>query len=378
MAKRFRHPYRLINSRVLLTLLSPLGSYPEESLISGQGCIFVSDRLCFSALRFWRRSQLETYSEVDRLGSAEVRLLAAAMLAAKSHYVTIKPYPFYSLTVSVPPRTKISSRETRVKLGDNLLKQFKRQLGAPYAFPSEPLHAPPALGGRPYNTLQELDWNRCKSLLGSISLSDKLLIRGLGALLKANMLLHFVEFAEAAGMQLFVALEASFRLFLRELARQGVSSPTNVAAGNFIHNAFGVTTPAEGYFVEDYEKRIMTLHPERVRSRIPSLHIMHPSKSAKESVLVMSLALFLSTVAWSPAVPHGPLATAFLGGPAGNFVGDWCFYLSVPGWLLAVSIFGYESGASVLSQLVVVGANTMLYGIVVILILRAASFLAAR
>jgi hypothetical protein len=184
------------------------------------------------------------------------------MLAARSYCVTIRPYPAYSLRLSVPPRTRLSCNETRVRLAANLLRRYRREVGAPFGFSSESLHTPLSVGGRPYGTFEELDRERCHSLLRNIALGDKLLIRGLGALLKANMLLRFLEFAEAAGMQLFVALEASFRLVLRELGRQGVSNPTNVDAGNFIHKAFGVATPAEGYFVEDYEKRIMTLHPE--------------------------------------------------------------------------------------------------------------------
>ena len=126
----------------------------------------------------------------------------------------------------------------------------------------ESLHTPPLLGGQRYNNLQEIDCERFHSLLKAIRLDDRLLIRGLGALLKANMLLRYYEFAESAGMQLFVALEASFRIVLRKLRRRGLVNPSNVDAGNFVHSAFTVPTPAEGYFVEDYQKRIMTLHPE--------------------------------------------------------------------------------------------------------------------
>jgi hypothetical protein len=98
---------------------------------------------------------------------------------------------------------------------------------------------------------------------------------------------------------------------------------------------------------------------------------MHLSKAAKESVLVMSLALFLSAVAWLLAVSH--LAMAFLGGHVGNFVGDACFYLSVPGWLLAVLLFGYDQPNPLPSL------RTRFYtGVVVILILRAARFFASR
>jgi hypothetical protein len=262
MTTRFKRERGSVKAGVRLTLLSPLGSYQEESLISHHGCIFVNDRLCFSAVRFVRKSQVETYSEVDRLGSVEVKLLSAALLAAKSYYVTVKPYPAYSVTVSLPFGTRLSAHETRRKLGHMLLRHLEQEMDAPYRFPSESLHAPPALGGKQYNILQELDLKRFHSILDHIALGNKVSVRGLGALLKANMLLQFGEFAEAAGMQLFVALEASFRLVLRELRKQGLKNPSNIDAGNFIHRAFGVATPAEGYFVEDYENRIRTLHPE--------------------------------------------------------------------------------------------------------------------
>jgi hypothetical protein len=239
-----------------------MGSYQQDSLISNRGCIFVDDKLSFSVVRFVRRSQIETYSELDHVGSAEVRLLSAALMAAKSYYVTIKPYPAYSLTVSVPPGTRIAGSRTKARLAAMLVRYLKRNAAAPSRFYSESFHTPPLLGGKQYDALQDVDHTRFLALIQAIALGDKLLIRGLGALLKANMLLRFWEFAEAAGMQLFVALESSFRLALRALRAQGVQNPSNVDAGNFIHQAFGVSTPAEGYFVEDYEKRIMTLHPE--------------------------------------------------------------------------------------------------------------------
>lgn len=205
---------------------------------------------------------METYSELDHVGTAEVKLLAALMLSAKSYYVTIRPYPCYSLTVSVPPETRISTESSRRRLARMLTRSLKKEMEARSKFPSESLHTPPLLGGEPYGVSQEIDRERLRELLDAISLRDKLLIRGLGALLKANMLLRFREFAESAGMQLYVALEASFRLVLRTLRKSGINNPSNIDAGNFIHNAFGVATPAEGYFVEDYEKRIMTMHPE--------------------------------------------------------------------------------------------------------------------
>lgn len=262
MTVAFKREFWPIESGARVRLLSPMGSYQQESVISRHGCVFVDDKLCFSVVRFARRSQIETYSELDHVGTAEVRLLSSTLLAAKSYYVTIRPYPAYFLTVSIPPRTRVAADGARNRLARMLVRALKRDMAASSRFPSESLHTPPLQGGKQYGTWQELDHARFHALIETIALGDKLLIRGLGALLKANMLLRFMEFGEAAGMQLFVALEASFRLVLRALREQGVHNPSNVDAGNFIHKAFGVTTPAEGYFVEDYENRIMTLHPE--------------------------------------------------------------------------------------------------------------------
>jgi hypothetical protein len=262
MSTRFKLERGPVNTGVRLRLLSPVGTYQDESLISRHGCIFVDHGLCFSVVRFERQSQVETYSDIVSLGSVEVKLLSASLLAAKSYYVTVKPYPAYSMTLSLPFKTRLSAQRTRKKLRDILLRHLKREIDAGYSFASASLHTPPALGGKQYTILQELDTMRFHCLLKHIALKDKVLIRGLGALLKANMLLGFSEFAEAAGMQLFVALEASFRLVLRELRKQGLNKPSNIDAGSFVHRAFGVETPAEGYFVEDYEKRIITLHPE--------------------------------------------------------------------------------------------------------------------
>lgn len=151
MTVAFKREFWPTDSGVRVTLLSPMGSYQQDSLISNRGCIFVYDKLSFSVVRFVRRSQIETYSELDHVGSAEVRLLSAALMAAKSYYVTIKPYPAYSLTVSVPPGTRIAASRTQARLAAMLVRYLKRNAAAPSRFYSESFHTPALLGGKQYD-----------------------------------------------------------------------------------------------------------------------------------------------------------------------------------------------------------------------------------
>jgi len=50
----------------------------------------------------------------------------------------------------------------------------------------------------------------------------------------------------------------------------------------------------------------------------------------------------------------------------------------MPGWLLTVSIWGYDSGATVLSQCFTVAVNATLYGMVVVFLLKAARSFGSR
>ena len=122
---------------------------------------------------------------------------------------------------------------------------------------------PTAVGGPPYQHQQnEVDETLLSHLMSSIALDDHLLMRGLGAFLKASMLWQRTEFAEAATLMLFVALEASFQLVLRLLRSRGISNPSAEDAGNFIDATFNPPgMDAGSYFFESYVGRVKTMHP---------------------------------------------------------------------------------------------------------------------
>ena len=53
-----------------------------------------------------------------------------------------------------------------------------------------------------------------------------ILIRGLGALIRAIMLEHFTEFLENSAMSLYVAMEASMEIVKETLCAEGNENPT--------------------------------------------------------------------------------------------------------------------------------------------------------
>jgi hypothetical protein len=99
-----------------------------------------------------------------------------------------------------------------------------------------------------------------------ISTDDLVLMRGIQALIKADMLAKYPEFQEEAGIATFIALDASFELVLRHLRAKGVVRASAKDAGEWIYATFdeplGVHGAKDMKFFEDfYAQRIQALHP---------------------------------------------------------------------------------------------------------------------
>jgi hypothetical protein len=90
---------------------------------------------------------------------------------------------------------------------------------------------------------------------------------------------------------------------------------------------------------------------------------------AKESAVVFGVALFLCALALLFA--QGRIfPQALISTPLEKPVADNCFRISLPGVLLAVAIWGYNSNRTVLSDLLIVTVNATLYAIPTILLLH--------
>jgi len=84
----------------------------------------------------------------------------------------------------------------------------------------------------------KLEIARQPEFFDRISTTDLLVLRGIGALLKAEMLATHYEFWEEAIVISFIALEASFQMVLRELRRSSSTEPTSGDAASWLHTTF--------------------------------------------------------------------------------------------------------------------------------------------
>jgi hypothetical protein len=149
------------------------------------------------------------------------------------------------------------------------------------------IHRPPCEGGRAYDldSYAEIDKRRLGRLYRTIDVEDHLLIRGLGSLLKGAMLRCHREFMEHACMALWVSLEASFRLVLREMKKDGYVNPSARDAGKLLDDIFDSEYESDGYFEDFYEERIKTMHPESRFGTYPAPPLNYDEYSQLEASL---------------------------------------------------------------------------------------------
>lgn len=112
-----------------------------------------------------------------------------------------------------------------------------------------------------------------------IKTADHVLLRGIQALIKSDMLATHEEFMEEATIATFIAMEASFQLVRRHLQAIGNPNPSSADAGKWVYETFdepmGVWA-SEGmrYFDEFYDQRIQTVHPASRFGDIPYAPVM--------------------------------------------------------------------------------------------------------
>jgi hypothetical protein len=253
-----RHDRYPLSPRVRVRVFSPLGFYPLHSIALPDARLLVNDELVVSCVHVEppELHGLEHSFDFDLefLALEETRFFAAIALAVHPDDGMAYTYPLYG-HVDVDCGTDDdalieAARELAVRPPQHVL--WKRT-SAP----------PPACGGPAYRWRESgVNIDRVLNLVCATRLNDHLLMRGLGALLRADMCWQHFEIADAAVLQLYVALEVSFQMALRHLREQGVSNPTALDAGALVDaEIFNQRHGAGNYFGDFYEDRIKTTHP---------------------------------------------------------------------------------------------------------------------
>lgn len=242
---------------VRVRLYSPHGFYPRHAVAIPGACLVVRDDLIVSAVQteplaaHWVGET--PYSELEFLALEETRFLAAIALSV---------HPDDGMAVTYPLCGHV---DVALGLDDEALLEAAQHYAAPeaeHASRGRTSMLPPRFGGPAYRWRDVgVDVGRVLEVARATQLNDHILIRGLGALLRADMCWQHHEIAEAAVMQLYVALDASFQMVLRTLREQGVTNPSGLDAGALIAEVFNPALDTGSYFEEYYEDRIKTMHP---------------------------------------------------------------------------------------------------------------------
>jgi hypothetical protein len=100
----------------------------------------------------------------------------------------------------------------------------------------------------------------------ALNTENFVLLRGIQALIKSDMLAMHAEFLEEASIATFIALDASFELVLRHLRVSGLSNASAKDAGTWLYKTFDEPLGIHGgkdfkYYEKFYEQRVQTVHP---------------------------------------------------------------------------------------------------------------------
>jgi hypothetical protein len=208
--------------------MSPLGVYPDHSILLKDAALIVNSDLCFSIARIVEEDW--GFSEVDSLSPLDIPLFGSLLLSRAGY-----PYPVSGVELEAATQEVLSS-DCIAECRQHLLAHIEGE--KTHARPATAVHMPPASGGHPYETYSFGDVRE-----------------------KVLDCMARLESADAACIYLWIALDAAHSLTLRKLRESGVQNPTSKDASAYFNTAVGFETPWVKFFEEDYENRIRAIHP---------------------------------------------------------------------------------------------------------------------
>ena len=240
---------------------------------------WANDEIVFMVTRAtpWRvLDENAPYSEVDWLMPEEIRFLGSMYLCQEWEGSKLS---FYPLSHYAPRIAKDHLDLSRTSVADHLAQTVARAVRYPRdTHKAIELHECATLR---YHLMpaKRFSFNSQEKYWDAIRLTNYVLLRGLAALIKSDMLSKHYEFMEEATIQTFIALEASFQLTLRTLKAQGIVNPTAKDAAKWLFENFdkpmGIQVQQmEHYFEDFYHQRVMTFHPSSRFGDMPYAPLM--------------------------------------------------------------------------------------------------------
>ena len=263
---------RWTSQGTILRPYSPAGLHWDTSFSTPTGIVVSTADLVFSACHFCESSgEGDYYSEFDEPLVEELRLIAALILPIGYACGVLPFYPLLS-SIRLEEYVSLEDKMSIDRISVVLRSEFQPDLDTPWS--DGPV--PPAFGGKAYQFREgPIPAGIALRIYNAIDPKDFVLMRGLGAFIRAGMLSRHHHLFESAHHALFVALEASFQLVLRKLRSEGISNPSSAHAAELVHRTFGGEGPTAGYFSDYYEDRIQLFHPSSRFGEAPYAPLMH-------------------------------------------------------------------------------------------------------
>ena len=226
-------------------LMSPLGTYPDKSLLYDDAALIVEDDICFSIVRIVEEDW--GFSEVDSLSPLDIPLFGSLLLC-KAGY----PYPFGGIDLAADEQKPLDPNHI-AECREHLARHIKEYRSS--QMPSAIIHRPPLHGG---NSYQNEHFGDIRRMIAECMTS----LQKVDAVLQRGMAWTHGEFADAACIFLWIALDGAHSATLHRSRTSGIRNPTSKDASAYLNSVIGFETPWEKFFEEDYENRIRTIHPD--------------------------------------------------------------------------------------------------------------------
>ncbi|MBH1634894.1 hypothetical protein I5U65_06965 [Stenotrophomonas maltophilia] len=260
--------YRLRDDEVIrVRLFSAKGMYPRGHLALPQGFFHADEDIATLVTKGFSWTHYFEESSFDEFGwpfPEEIRFMGSMVLCEKQGEVTPLLYPLQEPTFLLDPATvDLRSSQNRHSIVD-LLKDTNRWPARSHFIDKFSQRGKQEI---PLFDAAKLELERLESTWERMRPTDFVLLRGLSALIKSDMLSRHSEFGAKALMSLYVALECSFQLVLQHLRERGNANPSANDAARWMHDTFDSHfdfDPPDAsykYFEEFYQGRIAAFHP---------------------------------------------------------------------------------------------------------------------
>jgi hypothetical protein len=239
-----------------------LGSYPTPDIEIGTDMFLRSGHTFFCCTknrtveRYGRTGVDQPAFEFDNWTVQEVRFLASIYIGnGEASSVRLYPLPI--------------CRNLDIEAPDAVLKDggLLRDLLDATATDSYFMTGSHGMQATRLDEYQTFDWDdrrlaQASKFWRAFDQDDALLIRGLHALLKSEMLFNHFQFRDASLASSHIALDAAYSMVLRLLREAGNANPTSANAQAYLDDLWGVPRTGQRFFEDYYADRVRNFHTD--------------------------------------------------------------------------------------------------------------------